>query len=69
MAVAGTPAPVLQALQQALAQALASDSVRQRSATAGFDLLPSTPQAVHDRMLADTAIISPLVQAGRISRF
>jgi tripartite-type tricarboxylate transporter receptor subunit TctC len=69
MAVAGTPAPVLHALQQDVAQALASDSVRQRTETAGFELIPSSPQAVHERMLADTAVVGPLIQAGRISRF
>jgi tripartite-type tricarboxylate transporter receptor subunit TctC len=68
MAVAGTPHPVLQTLQQDIAQALASASVSQRVAMAGFELIPSTPQAVHDRMRADTAMVSPLIQAGRISR-
>jgi tripartite-type tricarboxylate transporter receptor subunit TctC len=68
MAVAGTPRPVLISLQQDIAQALASASVRQRVTLAGFELIPSTPQAVHDRMRADTAMVSPLIQAGRISR-
>ncbi len=68
MAVAGTPAPVLQTLQQDIALAMASDSLRQRTEAAGFELIPSSPQAVHDRMLADAAMVSPLIQAGRITR-
>ncbi len=69
MAVAGTPDPVLQSLQRGVALALASDSVRQRTAAAGFELMPSSPQAVRERMAADSAVVAPLIQAGRISRF
>ena len=65
---AGTPAPVLATLQQALADALASDSVRQRADVAGFEITPSTPQAVLDRMAHETMIVRPLIQAGRVSR-
>ena len=68
MAVAATPAPVLAALQHGIGLALASDAVRSRAEAAGFEITPSTPQAVRDRMAADTATVRPLIAAGRISR-
>lgn len=68
MAVAATPAPVLAALQHAIGLALASEAVRSRAEAAGFEITPSTPQAVRDRMAADTAMVRPLIAAGRISR-
>ena len=68
MAVAATPAPVLAALQHGIGLALASDAVRSRAEAAGFEITPSTPQAVRDRMAADTATVRPLIAAGRISK-
>jgi tripartite-type tricarboxylate transporter receptor subunit TctC len=67
--VAGTPAPVLAALQQGIGQALASDAVRSRAENAGFEITPSTPQAVRERMQADSAMVRPLIAAGRIARY
>ena len=69
MAVAGTPAPVLASLRQSLARALASDAVRSRADGAGFEITPSTPQAVRERMAADTALVQPLIAAGRVAKF
>jgi tripartite-type tricarboxylate transporter receptor subunit TctC len=69
MTVAGTPAPVLAALQQGIGQALASDTVRKRADNAGFEITPSTPQAVRERMQADVDLVRPLIAAGRISRY
>ena len=69
MTVAGTPAPVLAALQQGIGQALASDAVRKRADNAGFEITPSTPQAVRERMQADVDLVRPLIAAGRISRY
>jgi tripartite-type tricarboxylate transporter receptor subunit TctC len=69
MAVAATPAPVLVALQQGIGQALASDAVRKRAENAGFEITPSSPQAVRERMQADSAMVLPLIAAGRIARY
>jgi tripartite-type tricarboxylate transporter receptor subunit TctC len=67
MTRAGTPAPVLATLQLNLAEALASPSVRNRAEAAGFDITPSSAQAVRDRMAAETATVQPLIAAGRVS--
>ena len=62
-------APVLAALQQGIGQALASDAVRKRAENAGFEITPSSPQAVRERMQADSAMVRPLIAAGRIARY
>jgi tripartite-type tricarboxylate transporter receptor subunit TctC len=66
--VVGTPSAVLQRLQRDLATALAADEVRGRTERAGFELTPSTPEAVLERMRADRALYAPLVTEGRIAR-
>ena len=66
--VAGTPPALLQRLQRDLATALAADEVRGRTERAGFELTPSTPEAVLERMRADRALYAPLVAEGRIAR-
>jgi tripartite-type tricarboxylate transporter receptor subunit TctC len=66
--VAGTAAPLLERLQRDLALALASDDVRGRTERAGFELTPSTPRAVLERMRIDRALYLPLVSEGRIVR-
>ena len=68
LAVAGTPAPVLTQLEQDIAVALAAPEVRQPAEQAGFELTPSTPQALLERIAADTALYGPLVSEGRIAR-
>jgi tripartite-type tricarboxylate transporter receptor subunit TctC len=66
---AGTPAALQAALQRELHAAMAAPEVRDRAERAGFELTPSTAQAVRERMAADTAQIAPLVADGRISRW
>lgn len=66
--VAGTPEAVLEQLRRDIAGALATDEVRSRAEQAGFELMPSTPQAVLDRMRIDSALVEPLVSEGRIAR-
>ncbi len=66
--VAGTPAPVLEQLEHDIRAALDSAELRRQTEQAGFDLTPSTPQALRERMMADTALYAPLVQEGRIAR-
>ena len=68
VAVAGTPAPVLDQLQRHIALALDSSEVRRRAALAGFEITPSTPQALRARIEADIAVYRPLVDEGRIAR-
>jgi tripartite-type tricarboxylate transporter receptor subunit TctC len=68
MTVAGTPRPVVELLQRDIAAALASDEVKSRVEQAGFELTPSGPQAVVERMAADRALYAPLVSEGRVSR-
>lgn len=67
--VAGTPEPMLVRLRADLARALQAAAVRARAEQAGFELTPSTPQALVERMRSDSAAYAPLVAAGRISRF
>jgi tripartite-type tricarboxylate transporter receptor subunit TctC len=68
VAVAGTPAPVLRMLQQDIAAVLDSPEVRSRAGTAGFEITPSTPQAVLDRVQADMAQVRPLIAEGRLTQ-
>jgi tripartite-type tricarboxylate transporter receptor subunit TctC len=68
MAVAGTPAPVVEKLQHDVVLALGTAEVRGRAAQAGFDITPSTPQAVRERIQADTALYAPLISEGRVSQ-
>jgi tripartite-type tricarboxylate transporter receptor subunit TctC len=68
VAVAGTPAPVLAQLQQDLARVLAMPEVTSRAEHAGFEITPSSPQALRERIDADTALYAPLVNEGRVAR-
>ena len=68
VAVAGTPPEVVDQLRRDLAAALASPEVRSRAEQAGFEITPSTPQAVRERIDADTALYAPLVNEGRLQR-
>lgn len=67
--VAGTPAGVLARLQQDVAAALQAPALRQQAADAGFQITPSTPQALRQRIEADLALYRPLVAEGRVARF
>ena len=48
---------------------LAAPELRARTDAAGFELTPSSPQALRDRMVADRATVQPLLDAGRLQRF
>lgn len=65
--VAGVPPATLEPLQRGIAAALASSEVLARAAQAGFEITPSTPQALRERMAADRAQTEPLLREGRIS--
>ena len=68
VAVAGTPPAVVAQLQRDIAAALATPEVRSRADQAGFEITPSSPQALRDRMRSDRALYAPLVNEGRIAR-
>ena len=68
VAVAGTPSPVVEQLQRDIVAALASPEVRGRAEAAGFEVTPSTPQALRERIQADIALYGPLVSEGRVAR-
>ena len=67
--VAGTPPALLDRLQRDIVAALASPEVLAMAERAGFDITPSTPQALRERIAADIALVAPLVAEGRIARF
>ena len=67
--VAGTPPALMQRLQRDILSALDAPTVRQRAEQAGFEITPSTPQALHERIVEDLALYGPLVAEGRIARF
>jgi tripartite-type tricarboxylate transporter receptor subunit TctC len=66
--VAGTPPAVAQQLHRDITAAMATPEVRTRAEQAGFELTPSTPEALHDRAQADIALYAPLVAEGRVAR-
>lgn len=66
--VAGTPPAVLSRLQNDIVVALASAEVRARAEQAGFEITPSSPQALRERVAADRALYAPLVDEGRLVR-
>ena len=66
--VAGTPAPVVAQLQRDIAAALATPEVRGRADQAGFEITPSTPEALRERMRSDLVLYTPLIDEGRIAR-
>jgi tripartite-type tricarboxylate transporter receptor subunit TctC len=66
--VAGTPPLVLEQLQRDLVAAMSTAEVRSRAEQAGFEITPSTPQALRERLAADLAMVTPLVAEGRIAR-
>lgn len=68
VALAGTPADVLEKLQHDIGAALATSEVRGRAEQAGFEITPSTPQALRERVEADIALYAPLVHEGRVAR-
>ncbi len=67
LGVAGTPAPVLEAIQRDVAAALGSSEVRSRVESLGFELLGSPPQELARLMRAESELYGALIRAGRIS--
>lgn len=67
MAPAGTPAAALARLNAALNAALADDAVRARLVQAGADPVASTPEAVSERMRAETAMWGRVVREANIT--
>jgi tripartite-type tricarboxylate transporter receptor subunit TctC len=67
-APAGTPAPVLDKLQQDIRAALASPEVRSRVESMGFDVLGSTPKELAELVRRETGQNAALVKSGRIRR-
>ncbi|MDP2005840.1 MAG: tripartite tricarboxylate transporter substrate binding protein [Rubrivivax sp.] len=68
VALAGTPAPVLAQLQRDVTGVMARPDVRQLGEQTGFEITPSTPQALRERIAADIAAYRPLVDEGRVAR-
>ena len=66
--VAGTPADTLAQLQRDIVAALGHAEVLKRAELAGFEITPSTPQALRERIAADGALYGPLVSEGRVAR-
>jgi tripartite-type tricarboxylate transporter receptor subunit TctC len=67
MAPAGTPSAAIARLNAALNAALADPSVRTRLVQAGADPLSSTPEAVAERMRAETAMWGRVVREANIT--
>ncbi len=68
VAVARTPPSVVEQLRRDIAVVLDLADVRSRAETAGFEITPSTPQALRERIDADIALYAPLVREGRIAQ-
>jgi tripartite-type tricarboxylate transporter receptor subunit TctC len=66
--VAGTSPATLEQLQRDIVAALGSAEVLKRAEQAGFEITPSTPQALRERIAADSALYAPLVSEGRVAR-
>lgn len=68
VAPARTPAAVVEKLQFDILAALSSVDVRGRTEQAGFEVTPSSPQALRDRIRIDAAAVAPLLAEGRIGK-
>ncbi|MEO8081929.1 MAG: tripartite tricarboxylate transporter substrate-binding protein, partial [Caldimonas sp.] len=68
MTVARTPAAIVEQLRRDLGAALDDPGVRSRAATAGFEITPSAPRAVSERVDADVALYAPLIREGRVAQ-
>jgi tripartite-type tricarboxylate transporter receptor subunit TctC len=66
---AGTPPALLATLQRDLAAALGAPALRQVAVQAGFEITPSSPEGLRERVRADRARYAPLVREGRVPRF
>jgi tripartite-type tricarboxylate transporter receptor subunit TctC len=68
VAPAGTAAARLARLQADLTAAIDVPELRQTIEPMGYELTPSTPQQMRERVAADLALYEPLVREGRVSR-
>ena len=68
LARSGDKATRLHRIRRAVSFLQDKDAVRKRAENAGFEITPSSPQAVRERMQADSAMVLPLIAAGRIAR-
>lgn len=68
VAVARTPPAILEQLRRDIGAALDTAEVRGRAESAGFEITPSTPQALSERIEADIALYAPLIREGRVAR-
>jgi len=59
---------VIDQLQRDIAVALASPEVLGRAEQQGFEITPSTPQGMRERIQADIALYGPLVSEGRVAK-
>jgi tripartite-type tricarboxylate transporter receptor subunit TctC len=62
----GTPAPVVQKMRDALAQALAMPDVREKLEAAGASVVPSTPEEFAQSLQAEIALTEKLMTAATI---
>jgi tripartite-type tricarboxylate transporter receptor subunit TctC len=68
VALAGTPPARVAQLQADLTAAIALPELRSQFEPLGFELTPSTPQQMRQRVAADQALYEPLVREGRVKR-
>lgn len=68
VALAGTPPPLVEQLQRELVAAIDSAEVRERIAPLGFELTPSSPRELRERVESDLALYTPLLREGRLQR-
>ena len=66
VAPAGTPAPIIQRLQQEIAEVMRLPDVRERYASLGIDAVSSTPQAYARRIADDIARWTAIAKAADI---
>jgi len=58
----------LERLHRDIVAVLGNAEVLRRAEQAGFEITPSTPQALLERIAADSALYGPLVSEGRVAR-
>jgi tripartite-type tricarboxylate transporter receptor subunit TctC len=68
VARAGTPQALIERLNLDVVGALGASEVRARAEQAGFEITPSSPQKMRERIDSDIAQYAPLVREGRIAR-
>lgn len=63
----GTAPAIVQRLLNDLHEAMEATEVRERVRRAGFELTPSSPQGLRDRIEAERRLVLPLLAAGRLA--